>query len=141
MARKVITANNLSYQYEPNIFHIFVRVVVGASGAVDAAYGGGVLSVVKESTAGQYTITLQDRFQRLLNVTAVNVDNAVSAWASCSVLEDGAVVNSEFAADGAFKIQLQDYAGLAVNATNSAELRLMITVGQGPSPYDTNDIG
>lgn len=116
---------------------IYGSLTVGASGAVTSYAGGGISSITKESTAGQYSIVLSDYFQRLLMVKAVNVDDANSAWASCAILEDGATLQTDFKGDKTFKIQFQDYAAAAVNPTSGAVIYFEIvcrnsTVG----PYD-----
>lgn len=136
----VTLSYNVSNQYESDVMRIYLRIDVGASGAVSAAYGGGVASVVKESTAGQYTITLGDRFRRVLFVNAINCDDAVSAWASCSILETPAGLQTGIRADSAFVIQLQDYAASAVDATSGSAIMLEIVVATGNSPYDTYDL-
>lgn len=54
---------------EARVCEVYVNLVVGASGAVTSGTGKGVVSVVKESAAGQYTITLQDRYTSLLSAS------------------------------------------------------------------------
>jgi hypothetical protein len=137
MANKYFS--QFQYTYEKDTVTIYGEFTVGASGAVTAGTvkGGGLESVTKEATAGQYSITLSDFYQRLLYVEAVNVDNANSAWASVCVLEDAAVLQSEFKADKTFKIQFQDYAAAAVNPTATAQIKLKITCRNTTvGPYD-----
>lgn len=137
MANKYFS--QFQYTYEKDTVTLYGEFTVGASGAVTAGTvkGGGISGVVKESTAGQYSITLSDYFQRLLYVEAINVDNAVSAWASVCVLEDAATLQTDFKADKTFVIQFQDYAGTAVNPTSSAQIKLKITCRNTTvGPYD-----
>jgi hypothetical protein len=127
------------YTYEQDTVTLYGEFSVGASGAVTSGTvkGGGILSVTKEATAGQYSIALTDYFQRLLFVEVLNVDDAVSAWASANVLEDPSALQTDFKADKTFKIQLQDYAGSAVNATSGAQIKLKITCrNSSVGPYD-----
>jgi hypothetical protein len=49
---------------------LFLRATIGASGAVTLNEGKGVTSITKESTAGQYTIVLQDKYAALLAMSA-----------------------------------------------------------------------
>jgi len=135
----VTLSYNTSNQYESDVMRVYLRVTIGASGAVDAAYGGGVTSVVKESTAGQYSITLGDRFSRILAVQVTSVDDAAPAWACATVLEDPALIQSEFAADSTFVLQLYNGSFSATNATSGSQLWIEITVASGNSPYDTYD--
>lgn len=51
---------------EVNVCEIFGSITVGAAGAVTTSSGKGIASVVKESAAGQYTITLSDSYNSLL---------------------------------------------------------------------------
>ena len=51
---------------EVNVCEIFGSITIGASGAVTTSSGKGIASVVKESAAGQYTITLSDSYNSLL---------------------------------------------------------------------------
>ena len=135
MANKYFS--QFQYSYEKDTVTIYGSITVGASGAVTSFAGGGISSVTKEATAGQYSITLSDYFQRLLFVKALNVDDAVSAWASVAVLEDPATLQSDFKSDKTFKIQLQDYAAAAVNATSGAVIYLEITCrNTSVGPYD-----
>jgi hypothetical protein len=131
--------NQFQYTYEKDTVTIYGEFTVGASGAVTAGTvkGGGLEGVVKEATAGQYSITLSDYFQRILFVDALNVDDAVSAWASVAVLEDPSALQADFKADKTFKIQLQDYAAAAVNPTSGAQIKLKITLRNTTvGPYD-----
>lgn len=102
-------ANFYGYQfpltYEADTVTIFGNIVVGASGAVASFQGGGVFNVVKESTAGQYSITLLDRFSRFLSFDACVIDDAVTQIAQIQILEAGATFQADIAADKTFKIQ------------------------------------
>lgn len=129
--------NQFQYTYEKDTVTIYGSLTVGASGAVTSFAGGGISTITKESTAGQYSIVLTDYFQRLLMFKAINVDDAVSAWASVAILEDPAALQSDFKADKTFKIQLQDYAAAAVNATSGAVIYFEITLRNTTvGPYD-----
>lgn len=49
---------------------LFAKLTFGSTGAVTLTSGNGIKSVVKNST-GDYTITLQDTYNSLLNITHV----------------------------------------------------------------------
>jgi hypothetical protein len=51
---------------EKEIKHLYAELTIGASGAVTLTRGTGIASVVKESAAGTYTLTLQDKYTRLM---------------------------------------------------------------------------
>ena len=63
---------------EKQVCNIYGNFDVGASGAVSNTVGVGVTSVVKESTAGQYTITLQDAYDKLLKTNFILLENSIS---------------------------------------------------------------
>lgn len=117
-----------SMSYEADTVKIYGSIVVGASGAVASFAGGGISGVVKETAAGQYSITLADRLNRLLFVSGMVVQDAISTVASLQVLEDPADLQTDVKADGTFAIQLVDETLTAVNLASGAELKLEITV-------------
>lgn len=117
-----------SMSYEADTVKIYGSIVVGAAGAVASFAGGGISGVVKEATAGQYSITLADRLNRLLFVSGMVVQGAISTVAHLQVLEAPASLQADVKADGTFKIQLVDAGLLAVDLASGAELKLEITV-------------
>lgn len=70
---------------QARVVELFVDITVGASGAVTSGTGLGVTSVVKESAAGQYTITLQDRYNGLLSASVALVHSTDSDPATVGV--------------------------------------------------------
>lgn len=64
---------------EVDVVTLFAELTIGTSGSVTASggdwYGAGIADVTKESTGGQYTITLEDSYHRLL-------------WADVQILDD-----------------------------------------------------
>lgn len=69
------------YSYDRDMVEIWGQATIGASGAVSSFSGYGISSIVKESTAGQYTINLSDNFNSLKMVNAL-VKNASGIPAS-----------------------------------------------------------
>lgn len=63
---------------EARVCELYVNLVIGASGAVTSGTGKGIVSVVKESSAGQYTVTLEDRYNSLLAVSGMRLEVADS---------------------------------------------------------------
>lgn len=117
-----------SLSYELDTVKIYGSVVVGTSGAVASFAGGGVSGVVKETAAGQYSVTLTDRLNRLLFVSGMVVQGTISTVAHLQVLEAPASLQADVKGDNTFKIQLVDEALAAVNLASGAELKLEITV-------------
>lgn len=109
---------------EKDVVHLYANITVGASGAVSASQGGGLVSVVKEATAGQYTVTLDKGYNRLLALQATVVDDAVNSVATVQLLQTAAAAQTAAQSTGAFVIQCLDFAGAAVNPTSGAQLLL-----------------
>jgi hypothetical protein len=111
-----------AYALEQDVISLFGSVLFGAAGAVTSFKGGGITSVVKEAAAGQYTITLSDRFARLLAFKPQIINDAVTAVAQTMVFKDAATLQADIKSDGKITVQMLDFAGAAVNPENGAGL-------------------
>jgi hypothetical protein len=120
MANRYFYKNH--YSLEVDVVHLFAEVKIGASGAVTSAKGGGIASVTKESTAGQYTIKFSDKFSKFLGMKFDVVHSSISGVAFIQVLESGSTFQADIKADQSITIQLLDFAGAAVNAPSGAAL-------------------
>lgn len=104
-------SNKYGFQFqtskEKNLWTLYGEFSVGASGAVTAGTvkGGGISGVVKESTEGQYSITLSDYWGKLVDFDAQVIDNSISQIAKIQILEDPATLQTDFRADKTFVIQ------------------------------------
>jgi hypothetical protein len=78
---------------EVDVVHLYAQIVIGASGAVSSSSGLGIASVVKESAAGQYTITLSDSYNKLLhaNVFALSTTDAAQTVGTAFRVQSQAV--------------------------------------------------
>ncbi len=75
---------------EVDVVELFVELTIGTSGSLDTAsgggwYGAGIDSVTKESTAGQYTIVLEDSYNRMLWGGITLLDDSDSSAATVAV--------------------------------------------------------
>lgn len=123
---------------EVDLVKLFGSFVIGSSGAVTSWQGGGILSVVKESTAGQFTITLTDRFAFFLAGRFQAVGAAALGVATIQILETPATFQASIKSDGAITIQCLDFAGAAVNPASGAEIMIELTMRQSKiGRYDT----
>lgn len=93
-----------TYSLEKQTVRLFGTINIGAAGAVASFKGGGIGGVVKETAAGTYSITLSDKYNRLLAVHATIVDNDISQITRIQVQEDPASVQSAFVGDNTFQI-------------------------------------
>lgn len=60
---------------EKGVVHLFMKVAIGSSGAptISAANSRGISSIARNST-GDYTVTLADKYQKLLAFNCVFLD-------------------------------------------------------------------
>jgi hypothetical protein len=120
--------NQAQYTAERAPVSLYGTIAIGAAGAVGAVKGYGISSVVKEATAGQYTIVLEDKFQRCLSVSAQVIHDSISGAVAIQVLEIPANVHAAVVAGTGFKIQCIDKEGAAVNPEEDAQLSIQVVV-------------
>src|SRR6185369_17949317 len=117
---------NLNYSrvqaYEKEVKLIYATVTIGSSGAVSSSQG--LASAVKESTAGQYTITLPNSYYKLLSNSATTMHPTASLVAAIDILGTPATFQASFRSSPAIVIQCRDYAGAAVNPASGTQIRL-----------------
>ncbi len=122
------------YTLEQDSVTLFAQVVIGSSGAVTSYKGGGIASVVKEATAGQYTVTLTDKWSKLLFIECSEVQSTISQVAKIQVLETAAGLQSEVRGATGFKLQCLTATSASVptliagNPASGDQLLLKITV-------------
>lgn len=104
---------------EQGLVHLYLKVTVGASGAVSSFSGKGVLSVVKESAAGRYTITLEDSYPEILHASVLPVIASPATG-------QGLIPSLASISDSSIVVQLLDDASVAANAPSAAVLLIEI---------------
>lgn len=135
MANKMFNKNAMTLEYDT--VTLFGNVVIGASGAVASYSGGGIASVAKEATAGQYTITLADKYSRVLHVDAKVYGAALSGATTCQLLMDPATMQADVAGNKEIVIQCADEAGVAVNPAEDEAIMLKLVLrNTSVGPYD-----
>lgn len=100
---------------------LFAQVAIGASGAptINAAKSLGVTSVARNS-AGNYTITLDDKYNDLLQITE---SRQLAAGAPAAL--GGMIVRSQdVSAAKTIVVQFVDAAGAAIDPASGTTLRL-----------------
>lgn len=93
---------------ELDVVNLFGTITVGASGAVTTGVGKGIASVVKESAAGQYTITLSDTYNTLLMANFMLLDGTDESPATVGTHMR---LNSQAVSNATPTLVLQCYAG------------------------------
>ena len=122
---------------EKDTVTLFANVTIGASGAVSSSFGGGLVSVVKESTAGQYTVTFDKGYSRLFSYDVRVVHSSVTAVASVQIKLTPAALLTAVQTTGAIVFQCLDFAGAAVNPESGAALLIKVTYRRTSySPWD-----
>jgi len=122
---------------ERDVIHLYADVTIGASGAVTTAKGGALLSVAKQATAGQYNVTLDSGFNKLLHVSAQMVGASATGVCSIDVLQSPASVLTNLKNGAALTIQCYDYAGAAVNPASGSVIKLKLEVRRTTvGPFD-----
>lgn len=129
--------NQFRLSLEKELVDLFGSAVIGSSGAVGTVKGGGIKSVVKESTDGQYTITLEDRFARFLGFSAGVLAATKTSVAAVQVLGTPATFQADVKSTGQIVVQCLDFAGTEVNPPSGSVLSFGITVRRSSvGPYD-----
>jgi hypothetical protein len=124
---------NLSF--EVDTVTVYGQITVGAAGAVASFKGGGIADVVKETAAGQYTITLKKKLARLLGVKITPVKATATGIVQTQVIS--ADLQGDFTGDGKVVIQCLDETPAAVNPA-SGEILLIEIIARRSSvgPFD-----
>lgn len=112
--------------YEKEVKILYATIDIVASGAVNASKG--LASAVKESTAGQYTITLPSHYYKFLNMAPSTMHPTASLVAAIDILGTPATFQASFRSSPAIVIQCRDYAGAAVNPASGTQIRLQFEV-------------
>lgn len=98
---------------------------IGSSGAVGTVKGAGIDSVTKESTAGQYSIVLEEAFNRLLWADASVVGATFSGVFAIEAIND---VQAAVRAKTKITIQCYDATGTAVNPASGSVISFIDVV-------------
>lgn len=130
---------NRAVAYETEVVSIFGSILIGASGAVEGFEGGAIANVEKETAAGQYTITLAEKFSRLLHANAKVAHDAVTVVSNIQLLQAGESLQTDFKANGTLVLQCVDSAGTpaAVNPEEDSLIMFELLVRKTDvGPYD-----
>lgn len=113
------------YSFEQQPVKLWLKATIGASGAVtlDAANSKGIATIVKEATAGQYTITLQDKYKKLMHV-----DQSQLLAGGPSAAPDMNLLSESVASAKTLVIQFSA-ASVAANMDSGVVLRICIDLG------------
>lgn len=122
-------ANRLFQQFrnslEKQVVELWVKASIGSTGAVtlDAANSKGVSTMVRNS-AGKYTITLQDTYQKLLETSCTQLISTGLLTAA-----EFAVVSEAVATAAAPTVVVQfAAAGVATDMASGTVVRIRITL-------------
>ena len=124
--------------FEEQVVTVWGSFVIGASGAVLTVKGGGVLSVVKQATAGQYTITLNQQYSRLLWAECGAFSGSLMSFEhGAQLLANPATLQASFASVPALTFQFTDFNGAAANPPSGSVATFKIDLrNSSVGPWD-----
>jgi hypothetical protein len=117
--------SQFQYSLEKKVVNLFGQVAIGATGAptISAANSKGITSIARNS-AGKYTITLQDSYNRFLGLAVTLKLSSGAPATSSSVVP---VVRSEDVGGAkTVVVEFVDNAGAAIELTNGVTLLLHV---------------
>ena len=127
-----------SYSFEQDTVSIYGKFTVGATGAVTAGTvkGGGLSGVVRNG-AGDYTITLSDKYNRFLNFEAWFASASGNSGIARVEPYNSTPANFQSGfAGGAFSVKCLDYAGAAADPASGAIFHFRVVVRNSSiAPY------
>lgn len=113
------------YTYEVDLVHDYSSMILGATGAVGTVKGANVSKIVRNS-AGNYTITYKDQYQKFEHADfhfQSNVSGG-SGVASVEVKMNPLTLQATYASTNTITIQCYDYAGAAVDPSATSKLKI-----------------
>jgi len=123
--------NQTQYSFEILPVKLYGKLLIGAAGAVSGTkFGLGILSIVKETADGQYSITLKDKYAQLLGFSSTIIAPIATVGGQVQIFETPSAIQADIKADKTFKIQILDFAGAAVNLASGDELKFELTMRQ-----------
>lgn len=87
---------------EQGVTTVYAKLTVGATGAVSASSGYGLSSIVRNS-AGNYTITLDRKFKKILSVVPTVIEGTpqgLEMTVTDDSMSSGGALTVEFGTDG-----------------------------------------
>ncbi len=122
---------------ERDVVHLYAEIVIGASGAITSANGGALKSAVKQVTAGQYTISLDSGFQKLLHANVNCINSVATGIGNVDILQDPASVTANLKSGGTITLQCYSNAGAATNPASGTVLKVKLEVRRTTvGPFD-----
>ncbi len=82
------------YSFERDVVELFAKVAIAGSGAPTLSEGKGIASIVHNS-AGNYSITLQDNYNMLLDVSGQSISGSSAQAAPMMTVVSEAVASSK----------------------------------------------
>lgn len=124
--------------FEEQVVEIFCSWVILGSGAVGTVKGGGVSGVVKDATAGQYTIQMDQTYNRILFLHAGAFGpSPLNVQGSAQLLANPATFQSDVASTGQLTVQFLDFTGAPANPTPGSVATARITLRNSTvGPWD-----
>lgn len=125
-----------SFTLEPQVVKLFVRIVFGASGAptLTAVPRNKGIASISQTSAGLYVLTLQDAYQRILNIAGTMIATSGLPAAPVIARKSDTVATTKTIT---FTTLLMGSGAAAPVATNPADtdvLEMEITLSNSSAP-------
>ena len=111
---------------ESNIVKLYGEMTIGATGAISSSSTKGFSIAKTAAETGRYTVTLQDAYPSLKNVSVVSVGPADAALTSASGIISS-VRNEAVSSSKTFDIQFSSNVDLA-DANPSSGIRVLVEI-------------
>lgn len=121
MANRNYTGERL-FNMEKDPVMLFLQCNIGASGAPSNLLARGISSIVRDA-AGQYTITLQDAYVKVMSLVGCGIAATAGTSSGVAAIE---LIASTNTANKIIKIQTVDAAGDVADPANGTVLDLQI---------------
>lgn len=132
-------ANRNFHRYqalEQEVKALYGSAAIGGTGAVGTVKGGGISGVVRNS-AGNYTITLSDKYNRMLSSKVGFLSPTSSGIANVEQQGTVATFQSSFNTSPTITFQCYDYAGAAADPASGSLMNFMFEVrNSSVGPFD-----
>lgn len=122
------TLNQFQLTYEKDSVTIYASINVGASGAVSSFAGGGISNVTKSVTAGQYVLTMTNKFSKFLNMRAESINTTADGIANIQMLATPSTMQADIKSSRQITIQCVDFTNTAANPPSGSQLQVVIVM-------------
>lgn len=101
--------------------HIYCQVTIGSTGAPTLLQTGGFVASISRASAGDYIITLVDKYNKLLGL-----DIAINSGSSAAAAPDWNIKAESVASAKTLEVVFRDNSGVATDPASGEKLYIVI---------------